>query len=101
MFERLQKKWNVSPLRLIMVLVTFALGGSLTGYAGKRLMQFTGIENLYLYVPVYIILVTVLWPLMVIVVSIPLGQFYFFRDYLRKLFSVVKRFSKTKEKDSA
>lgn len=87
MFERLQKKWKVSPGRLLLILVVFALGGSATGYVGKRLMAFTGIESPWLYIPVYVIVVTIVWPLMVLLVSIPFGQFAFFRTYIKKLAS--------------
>ncbi len=85
MFERLQKKWKVSPGRLLLILITFALGGSATGYLGKKVMPFLNIESPWLYVPVYIIVVTIIWPLMVLVVSIPFGQFNFFRAYIAKL----------------
>lgn len=85
MFERLQKKWNVSPGRLLLILITFALGGSATGYLGKKVMPFLGIESPWLYVPVYIIVVTIIWPVMVLLVSIPFGQFNFFRSYIAKL----------------
>ena len=82
MIKRLQKKWKVSGGRLILILVTFATGGSLTGIIGKKIMAFTGIENPFIYFPVYIILITFIWPVMVILVSIPLGQFNFFKAYL-------------------
>lgn len=85
MFERLQKKWRVGPLRLLFVLITFAIGGSLTGLLGRMIMPFTGIDSPWLYVPVYILVVTIIWPAMVLLVSIPLGQFNFFRGYLRML----------------
>ncbi|HEX6180848.1 MAG TPA: DUF6787 family protein, partial [Chitinophagaceae bacterium] len=85
MFQRLQKKWKVSPARLLLILVTFALGGSATGYLGKRVMSFIGIENPWIYVPLYIIVVTIIWPLMVLMVSIPVGQFNFFKSYIAKL----------------
>jgi formyltetrahydrofolate-dependent phosphoribosylglycinamide formyltransferase len=85
MFEGLQKKWKVSAGRLLLILITFALGGSATGYLGRKVMSLLGIENPWLYVPVYIIVITIIWPLMVIIVSIPFGQFNFFRSYIAKL----------------
>jgi formyltetrahydrofolate-dependent phosphoribosylglycinamide formyltransferase len=48
-------------------------------------MSYTGIRSAAIYIPVYIIVITIVWPLMVIIVSIPLGQFVFFRKYIRKL----------------
>lgn len=85
MIGRLKEKWKVSGIRLILILVTFATGGSLTGLIGKKLMNYTAIENPFIYFPVYIILITFIWPIMVIVVSIPLGQFNFFKAYLGKM----------------
>ncbi len=85
MFERLQKKWGVTGLQLVLILCTFAIGGSLTGYAGKKLMNLFGIEQNWLWIIVYIILITIIWPLAVLLVSIPFGQFTFFTKYIRKI----------------
>lgn len=85
MFDRLQHKWKVSGPRLALILVTFAVGGSLTGYAGRRLMNFLPIEQNGWWVLVYIILVTLIWPFAVLFVSIPFGQFRFFTAYLKKM----------------
>jgi hypothetical protein len=85
MLNRLQHKWKVSGWRLVLILMTFALGGSLTGYAGKKLMGLTGIENAALYIPIYIIVITIVWPAMVLMVSLPLGQFLFFKKYIARM----------------
>jgi len=85
MFEKLQKKWKVTGLQVLVILCTFAIGGSLTGYIGKKLMNLTGLEKGLLWVIVYIILITIIWPLAVLVVSIPFGQFTFFKKYIAKL----------------
>ncbi len=97
MLEGLQKKWKVNGWRLVLILITFALGGSATGYVGKRIMNFLNLDSAWLYIPIYIIVVTLIWPLMVIIVSIPFGQFKFFRNYIRKL---AKRFSGNKKKET-
>lgn len=85
MFDRLQQKWKVNGLQLALILCTFALGGSLTGYAGRKLLLMMGIEEGWLRITMYIILVTLLWPLAVLLVSIPFGQFRFFSNYLKKI----------------
>lgn len=85
MFERLQKKWKVNGGRLLLILLTFAAGGSLTGYVGKKLMNYAGIENTALYIIVYVMLVTIIWPVMVMLVSIPFGQFFFFKNYIARM----------------
>ncbi len=85
MFEKLKNRWNVSFPQLILILCVFALGGSLTGYIGKILMPLLGIDNGILWTISYIILVTAIWPIMVLLVSLPLGQFPFFRSYITRL----------------
>jgi hypothetical protein len=85
MLKKLQEKWKVGLGRLVLILTTFALGGSLCGYAGRKLLSFTGMEKGALWFFVYILLITILWPMAVILVSIPLGQFVFFKNYLKKV----------------
>lgn len=85
MFEKLKNRWKVSGIRFVLIIATFAIGGSLTGYIARKLMPFLNIDNPLAWTIIYILLVTLLWPLAVIVVSIPLGQFSFFSKYLSKM----------------
>jgi hypothetical protein len=85
MFEGLQKKWKVSGLQLALILCTFAIGGSATGFVAKKVMNVLSISQDWLWATVYIVLVTLIWPLAVLLVSIPFGQFRFFLVYIKKL----------------
>ena len=85
MFERLQKKWKVKGWQLFIILIIFALGGSLTGYAGRKLMKVFNIEILALYIITYVLLMTLIWPFAVLLVSIPFGQFSFFKKYILRM----------------
>jgi hypothetical protein len=85
MFDKLKNKWKVSGVQLILVLCTFALGGSLCGYAGRKILQSLPLEKGVLWFVLYILLITVLWPVAVLLVSIPLGQFPFFKNYLVRI----------------
>lgn len=85
MFGRLREKWKVNGWQLTLILCTFAIGGSATGWAGKKIMNFLSIEMEWLWATIYIILMTVLWPMMVLLISVPFGQFKFFRSYIKKL----------------
>ncbi len=85
MFQKLQQRWQVNGINLVLIIVTFAAGGSLCGYAGRKLMGLTGIEKGALWIILYILLITILWPLAVLLVSIPLGQFGFFKKYIAKI----------------
>lgn len=94
MFERLKNKWQVNNLQLILILCTFAIGGSITGRLGKSILSYIGIEHPVLYVLAYLVLLTIIWPFMVLIVSIPLGQLSFFRKYLIKIgkrFRILKK----------
>lgn len=85
MFEKLQQKWKVSGGRLALILTTFAIGGSLTGFVGKKIMNLLSIQQDWLWAIVYILIITVLWPISVLIVSIPFGQFRFFQNYIKKI----------------
>ncbi len=85
MFERLQNKWKVKGLQLFLILCTFTIGGSLTGFAGKKIMNVLSVTQDWLWAILYILIVTLLWPLAVLLVSIPFGQFPFFIKYIRKI----------------
>ena len=85
MFEKLRQKWKVNALQLTLILFTFAIGGSLTGFVAKKLMYLLKIEADWLWAIVYIILITIIWPMMVLIISVPFGQFKFFSNYTRKL----------------
>jgi len=85
MFDRLQKKWNVGGLQLVLILCTFAIGGSATGFLGKKIMNLLDIGQDWLWGIVYILLITIIWPLAVLIISIPFGQFKFFLKYIRKI----------------
>lgn len=85
MFGKLQQKWKVGGWQLTLILCTFALGGSLCGYFTRLIIQPLNIENAFLYGTLYFILLTLLWPVCVLTISIPLGQFAFFKNYLLKI----------------
>ncbi len=85
MFQKLKEKWKVNGLNLLLIITTFALGGSLCGYAGRKILLLTGLGKGVVWLIAYILLVTLLWPLCVILISIPLGQFKFFKSYISKI----------------
>jgi len=85
MFKKLKDHWKVNGINLALIIATFALGGSLCGYAGRRLLLLTNLEKGIAWIIVYLLLITLLWPICVILISIPLGQFSFFKRYLNKV----------------
>jgi len=91
MFKSLKEKWQVSWPQFVLIFSTFAVGGSLCGFLSRKLLSFSTIEKGTVYVIVYIILVTMLWPICVLLVSIPFGQFLFFRRYLSRIWSKIAK----------
>ncbi len=85
MFEKLKNKWQVSGFRLVLILCTFALGGSLCAKLGGMIMPYIPLENGLIRFVLYILLVTLLWPFCVLLVSLPFGQWKFFLNYLAKM----------------
>jgi len=91
MFQKLKERWKVNGLNLALIITTFALGGSLCAYVGRKLLILMHIDKTSVGgLILYIILITLLWPLAVLLVSYPLGQFAFFKKYIAKIF---RRFS--------
>lgn len=85
MFEKLKQRWQVNGTNMVLIICTFAVGGSLCGYIGRKLIGITGIDAGFLWVLLYILLVTIIWPVCVLLVSFPFGQFSFFIKYLKKI----------------
>ena len=85
MFDRLQQKWKVNGWQLLFILLTFAIGGSLTGYAARKIMQLFAIDQTWLWIVLYIFFITLLWPIAVIIISVPFGQFRFFMKYVKRM----------------
>jgi len=84
-WQRLAKRWQVKGwIQVALILLTFALGGSACAFLAGKILPLLGLQGFFRAV-VYIVLVSVFWPLCVLLISIPLGQFPFFRRYLRKM----------------
>ena len=83
--NRLQQKWGVGPVQFWLIMTTFALGGSLSGYLNKQILNLVFLEKNAAYWLVYPLLLTILWPFSVIFVSFITGQFLFFKGYLGRI----------------
>jgi formyltetrahydrofolate-dependent phosphoribosylglycinamide formyltransferase len=87
MFKKLKQHWKVNDLHLVLIIATFALGGSLCGYAGRKILLLLNMEKGIGWVLLYILLIILLWPICVILISIPFGQFRFFRKYITRVWN--------------
>ena len=85
MFEKLQRKWKVSGVQLALILITFAIGGSVTGFLGKKILNLLNLRQDWLWTLIYILLVIIIWPIAVLIVSFFFGQYRFFSGYVLRL----------------
>lgn len=99
MLKKLQEKWGVTGWRFLLIFLTFALGGSLCGFLGRQLLVWSSLEKNFAWYVLYIALITLLWPLCVLVISIPMGQYRFFKAYLQKMRTRI--FGRSAVKDDA
>jgi folate-dependent phosphoribosylglycinamide formyltransferase PurN len=83
--NKLQQKWGVGQVQFWLIMTTFALGGSLSGYLNKQILNLVFLEKNAAYWLIYPLLLTILWPFSVIFVSFLTGQFSFFRGYLGRM----------------
>ena len=85
MLEKLKNKWGVGSLQLLLILTTFALGGSACGIISKKILSVLDLNNGLFNTILYILLITIFWPVCVLLISIPFGQFSFFRNYISRV----------------
>jgi len=83
--QRLQTKWKVGTGQFWLILLTFALGGSLSGRLCSKILNLVFLEKNWAFWLIYPLILTILWPFSVIFVSFFTGQFRFFKGYLARI----------------
>ena len=83
--KRLQEKWKLGTGQFWLVILTFALGGSLSGMLCSFLLKLVFLEKNWAFWLIYPLFLTILWPFSVIFVSLFTGQFRFFKGYLGRV----------------
>jgi hypothetical protein len=91
MFEKLKKRWNIqSNFQVLIILTVFAITGSTTVYIKKIIfdwIQITPETPLGVKIPVYILVILVVYNLLLLVVGFLFGQLRFFWEFEKKFFS--------------
>lgn len=97
MLEHLKQKWNVSGSQFFLILCVFAITGLTTAYLTR---QVTGWLHLSRGNPWYWILkLGVLifgYQVLILLISIPFGQFKFFWNYEKKILRALGRLFRKK-----
>jgi folate-dependent phosphoribosylglycinamide formyltransferase PurN len=83
--NKLQARWGVKPVQFWLIMLTFALGGSLSGRLCSKILEMAFLEKNWAFWLIYPLLLTILWPFSVLFVSFFTGQFLFFKGYLGRV----------------
>jgi formyltetrahydrofolate-dependent phosphoribosylglycinamide formyltransferase len=83
--KRLQTKWKVGGVQFWLIILTFALGGSLSGRLCSKILNLVFLEKNWAFWLIYPLVLTILWPFSVFFVSFFTGQFRFFKGYLGRM----------------
>lgn len=96
MLKHLQAKWKVNGRQLFLILCVFALTGSLTAYLSRSLPGWLGVEPEDPFLLRLLLRLGVLifgYQVIILLVSLPFGQFAFFWNYEKKILAYFSRIS--------
>ena len=87
--NKLKKHWNISSTsQLILILLVFAINGSLSGIITKPVLHFLTLDResipLLLYWFLYILIMSIIYFALLIIISRIFGQETFFRKFAEK-----------------
>jgi formyltetrahydrofolate-dependent phosphoribosylglycinamide formyltransferase len=88
MLEKLKKKWKVSGTQLLLILCVFAVTGTATAYISKAITGWVGLtpqSPLIWRATLRGVILFFGYQVLILVVSIPFGQFSFFFNYEKKI----------------
>ncbi|HEY0067156.1 MAG TPA: phosphoribosylglycinamide formyltransferase [Flavisolibacter sp.] len=88
MLQRLQQKWKVGPVQLVLILCVFAITGTTTAYISKAITSWVGFTDATHWGPKLLVRLAVLifgYQIILLCVAFLFGQFSFFWRYERKL----------------
>jgi formyltetrahydrofolate-dependent phosphoribosylglycinamide formyltransferase len=88
MLEKLKKKWKVSGTQLLLILCVFAITGTATAYISKAITGWVGLtpqSPLIWRASLRGVILFFGYQVLILVVSIPFGQFSFFFNYEKKI----------------
>lgn len=91
MFQRLKQKWNVNGTQLLLILCVFAVTGTTTAWLTRQVtiwLQLTTSSFWYWAIKIGILLFG--YQVLILLFSIPFGQFNFFWKYEKKILQRMK-----------
>jgi hypothetical protein len=91
MLDNLQKRWKVGGWQLFLIICVFAITGTTTAYLSRQITTWLEIEK-YTFV-FWVMKFAVLlfgYQVLILIISIPFGQFRFFWNYEKKILRRMK-----------
>ncbi|MDT7831991.1 diacylglyceryl transferase [Flavobacteriaceae bacterium S356] len=90
--EKLKERWGItSNLQIILILIVFAINGSLSAWLAKPAMELIGLyketTNGLIYWPLRILIIFPVYQLTLPIVGYIFGQFKFFWEFEKKFLS--------------
>ena len=87
--EKLKKRWGLtSNFQIVLILLVFSINGSFAAYIAKPLTEFIGLEkattNVWVFWPVRILLIFIIYQITLPLVGFCFGQFKFFWNFFTK-----------------
>lgn len=86
MFQRLKERWKVNGLQLFLILCVFALTGTTTAYLTRQVTYWLNLDSSSAWYWILKVFMLVFgYQVLIILFSIPFGQFRFFWNYEKKI----------------
>ncbi|MDH5475873.1 MAG: hypothetical protein OEX22_09305 [Cyclobacteriaceae bacterium] len=93
--EKLKDKWGISSnIQIVLIFIVFAINGSFAAWVAKPITEFVGVTSdtaKWIYYPVRILLVFPIYQFTLPLVGFVFGQFKFFWEFEKKMFSRFRR----------
>lgn len=85
-----KQRWNItSNWQMIVIIIVFAITGSSAAYLSKPILGCFGIfkdtTSLWLYYPLYILLIFPVYQILLVAIGFVFGQFTFFWEFEKKM----------------
>jgi formyltetrahydrofolate-dependent phosphoribosylglycinamide formyltransferase len=91
MFQRLKQKWKVNGTQLLLILCVFAITGTTTAWLTRQITYWLNLQSTDVWYWILKILMLVIgYQVIILLVSIPFGQFNFFWKFEKKILRSMK-----------
>jgi hypothetical protein len=93
--KNFKQRWNItSNWQMAVIFVVFAITGSTAAYLSKPILEWFGIQketiSLWIYYPLYIILIFPVYQVLLVSFGFLFGQFHFFWAFEKKMLRSMK-----------